>query len=346
MSPLNLVTGGSGFVGNRLVEVLAARGERVRSLDIVPPAEGRSPADFRRGSVTDADAVAAATEGVDCVFHLAAVTALWSPSRASYAKVNVGGTQRVVEACRQAGVARLVHVSSYVTLVAGARHPRTVLSEADVLPPQRMLGPYPRSKRVAEALVLAARDLDAVIALPSAPIGPGDRSMTAPTRLIADLALGRLPAMMPCPLNLVPVDDLVDGLIRARDAGRAGERYLLTGDDISACDLARRVGGIAGTAPPRWNVPYGPALAASAVDEWIVSSLTRSAPRAPLTGVRLAGRERAFDGAKARDELGFRTCGLDGALREAVEWVLVNRTDARSRPARAQPPPPLETQRA
>ena len=157
--------------------------------------------------------------------------------------------------------------------------------------------------------------------LPGAPVGPSDTSLTAPTRLIRDLALGRLPALMTCTLNLVALDDLVDGLIAARDRGRSGERYLLTGEDVPIGELAGSVAELTGVPPPRVSVPYPLALLASAVEERIVAPLTGRPPGAPLTGVRLAGRQRRFDCDKARRELGYRPEALAEGLRQCVAWL-------------------------
>ena len=133
MRPVTLITGSSGFVGKLLCEHLLARGERVRGLDVVPPDPRPPELEFAHGSVTDPAAVARAMAGVGTVLHLAAVTALWAPSPRSFAEINVGGTANVVDAARSAGVARLVHVSSYVTLIGGSRRRKAPLIEADAL---------------------------------------------------------------------------------------------------------------------------------------------------------------------------------------------------------------------
>jgi dihydroflavonol-4-reductase len=213
----------------------------------------------------------------------------------------------------------MVHVSSYVTLVGGPDLGEVTLDETVELTPSDMLGRYPRSKREAELAALSAARMgqEVVIVQPSAPVGPGDYRLTPPSRMIRDLAAGKTPAILDCLLNLVDVRALADGIIAARDKGRSGERYLLTGEDVTMSELAAKVARLTGTPPPRFTVPHWLALAEARVEAGI-SAMTKRPPTAPLTGVRLAGRRVRFDNAKARDELGFAPPPIDAALADAV----------------------------
>ena len=197
-----------------------------------------------------------------------------------------------------------------------------ILDETMELPPSDLLGPYPRTKREAElaAMSVARVGQDVVIVLPSAPIGPGDHRLTPPSRMIRNLAAGRTPALLGCALNLVDVRALAAGVIAARDTGRSGERYLLTGTDLTMREIAETVAGISGNPAPRLRVPYWLALAAARVGAG-VSRMTGRPPAAPLTGVRLAGRAVRFDNAKAKRELGFSPPPIDAALADAVAWM-------------------------
>jgi dihydroflavonol-4-reductase len=313
---LTLVTGGGGFVGGHVAAALLARGERVRVLDL-DPAGAPAGAEAVAGSILDPAALASAVAGADAVIHAAALAALWVPRAADVDRVNRAGAEAVFAAARRVG-ARVVHVSSFTTLVGGP--PRTAaLDESVELPPEAMLGPYPRAKRAAELAALAS-GADVVIALPSAPVGPGDRRLTPPTRLIRDLARGALPALVEAPINLIDVGALAEGLIRARDRGRSGRRYLLCGGDISIGDLAEKVAALTGAPAPRVRVPMALALAAARVEAG-VAAITGRAPAAPLTGVRIAARRPRFDGRRAREELGFAAPDIDAALKATVRWL-------------------------
>jgi dihydroflavonol-4-reductase len=318
---LTLVTGAGGFVGGHVVAALVARGEGVRALDVAFPIELPPTVERIDGSILDADELRSAAAGAHSVIHCAAVADLWAPQNLAYHRVNMRGTCEVLIAARQAG-ARMVHVSSYVTLIGGSEQGEVTLKETVELTPSDMLGRYPRSKREAELAALSAARMgqEVVIVQPSAPVGPSDFRLTPPSRMIRDLAAGKTPAMLDCMLNLVDVRTLADGIVAARDKGRSGERYLLTGEDLTMSELAAKVARITGTPPPRFTVPHWLALVTARI-EAAISAVTKRPPTAPLTGVRLAGRRVRFDNAKARDELGFAPQPIDAALADAVAWM-------------------------
>jgi len=317
-----LVTGAGGFLGGHVVAALAARGEAVRALDITFPAPLPEEVERVEASILDTARLSAAAAGTGEVIHCAAVTDLWIPRRVLYDRVNTRGTCEVLIAARQAG-ARMVHVSSHLTLIGraegGVGHGETTVDEMVELTPSETLGPYPRTKREAELAVLSAAKMgqEAVIVLPSAPIGPGDHRPTPAGRMIRALAAGGVPALPEALVNLVDVRALADGVIAARDRGRSGVRYLLTGEDMELTDLAAQVARLAGTSAPRFRAPPWMVQAAARTEAGI-ARLTGRAPRLPLTAARLAARRVRFSNAKARAELGFAQPPVDAALAEAV----------------------------
>ena len=181
-------------------------------------------------------------------------------------------------------------------------------------------GPDPRWRREAGRAALSAVRMgqEVVIVLPSAPVGPGDHRLTPPSRMIRDLAAGKTPAVLDCLLNLVDVRALAEGVIAARDKGRSGERYLLTGEDLTMAELAAKVAALAGVAAPRFQVPHWLALAAARVEAG-VSAMTKRPPTAPLTGVRLAGRRGGFGNPTPREARGVAPPpGLASAIQVGV----------------------------
>ncbi len=321
MSGPTLVTGAGGFLGGHVVAALTARGEAVRALDITFPAALPDGVERIEGSILDEDRLGWAAAGASAVIHCAAVADLWAPRNFAYHQVNMRGTCEVLIAARKAR-ARVVLVSSYVTLIGGPDQGEETLDETTELSPSDMLGPYPRSKREAELAALSAARMgqEVVIVLPAAPVGPGDHRLTPPSRMIRELAAGKTPALLDCLLNLVDVRALADGVIVARDKGRSGERYLLTGQDLEMAEVAGKVAALAGVAAPRFRAPHWLALAAARVEAG-ASALTKRPPTVPLTGVRLAGRRVRFDNTKAHDELGFAPPPIDDALADAVNWI-------------------------
>ena len=321
MNDITLVTGGGGFVGKHLVALLRAKGENVRSLDLAPPASS----DDVQGSITSEDDVRRAMQGVSHVFHLAGNAQLWAKDNQIFDAVNKQGTAIVVEAALHAGVSRFVHCSSLTTLVGKATPVGySSADETAQIPPDEMLGAYPKSKREAELIVETAvkeKGLDAVIALPTEPLGPGDEALTPPTQMILDFANGDTPAYIDCVLNFVPVQSLAEGLVAARDRGGKGERYLLGGRNLKMPELLSLLEKLSGRRMPKTKLPYWIALAAGAVDTGVVARLTGKPPKAPLTGVRLAGRNVSFSSDKALRELGWQAGDVEAALSATLDWM-------------------------
>lgn len=318
-----LVTGGAGFVGGHLVEALLGAGHAVRVLDL-NPVEG---VDSIVGSINDRDCVDAAMSRVEVVYHLAGDAQLWARDPDRFDRINHRGTRVVLEAAAKAGVRRFVHCSSLTTLVS--RSTPVGPSSADeemTYSSGELLGPYPRSKALAEEAVreAAGRGLDVVIAIPTEPLGAGDRNLTPPSRMIVDLVNGRIPATIDCLLNFVSVRSLAQGLIAAAATGRRGHRYILGGDNVRMSALLSELEKQTGRPMPRTKLPYAVALAAGLVDTSIIASLTGRAPAAPLTGVRLAGRRVSFSSRKAETDLGWRSEPFETALASALYWFREN----------------------
>lgn len=316
-----LVTGAGGFLGGHVIRVLAEAGEPVRALDLTFPLALPNGVEKVEASVLDPDALAQAAKGARTIIHAAANASLWARGRFAHDRINVAGTCRVMAVARKTG-ARVIHVSSFTTLVAHDAPDGAVLNESAEIPPSRLLGPYPKSKRQAELVVLSgvAADTDALIVMPAAPIGGFDVNLTPPAEMLRDLATGKTPALVECMLNLVDARAVASSIVAARDMGRTGERYLLAGTDIRMHDLADLVTGITGEPAPRFTVPISVALAAARV-EGVIADLTGNPPKAPLTGVRLAARRCLFDNAKAISELGFAPRPIETCVEEAIAWM-------------------------
>ncbi len=325
MTRLNLVTGGSGFIGRHLVDALLAQGERVRVLDlraIDPLPEG---VEMVVGSITDAAQVAGAVAGCERVFHLAANPNLWAPDPASFDVVNHQGTRRMLEAAQKAGVSRFVYTSTE-SILKSYRAPKTsqraLIDETVVLSLDDMPGPYCRSKYLAEqaAREAAAGGLPVVIVNPTMPIGPGDGLLTPPSKMILGFLNGETPAYLDCEFNLVDARDVAAGQLLAAERGRIGERYILGNVNLSLGQLLAELQRLSGLKMPKARVPYALALVSALVSEG-VANITKKPPMAPLTGVRLARTSMAFDCSKARNELGWRCRSLEDSLLDTLRWM-------------------------
>ena len=315
-----LVTGGAGFIGRPLVEAPPQPGARVSVLDTAQAAGWPAGVDCRQGSVLDAALLADSLLGVEQVFHLAAIPHLWIRDKRRYGTVNVGGTEAVLQAAGAAGVRRLVHCSTEAVLagtadasgcVDGSRDPRL-----DDMP-----GPYSRSKLLAEQAVLAAaaRGLPAVVVSPTAPVGPGDASLTPPTQMLLDFLNGRHPAYLDCLLNLADVRDVARGHLLAAARGTPGRRYLLAGRDLRLSELLHELQRLTGLPMATRRIPWWLAWSAAAVGEFVADRITGRPPAATLNGVRLVRRPLRYRADIAERELGWRCRPLAESLSDAIE---------------------------
>jgi dihydroflavonol-4-reductase len=166
--------------------------------------------------------------------------------------------------------------------------------------------------------------LHVVIVNPTVPIGPDDRNLTPPAAMLAMFLAGSSPAFLDCTLNLVDVRDVADGMMLAAERGRAGERYILGGENVALRDLLRRLEEISGRSMPKRAVPAAVAMASALVTEWFADWVTKRPPVATREGVRLALRSAPFDSRKAREELGLAPRPIGDALEQAVRWLSAN----------------------
>ncbi len=283
------VTGASGFVGSHVSAALRSHGADVRD---------------ERVELLDRSALERAFAGCDAVVHVAALYSFDARAE-ELERVNVAGTENVLAACAAAGVRRLVHTSTAGTCGPVPGRPA---SEEDGPPEHELVVPYKRTKLAAEERVLAAAadGLDAVVVNPTAPVGEGDRKPTPTGRMIAGVASGRIPAYVASGLNVVDVRDVARGHVLALERGRAGERYLLGGVNLTLAELFAAIARIAGRARPRVKVPYPVTVGAAQLG------------LANRDEVRLARMPMFFSSAKAERELEYRPGPVEPALARAV----------------------------
>jgi nucleoside-diphosphate-sugar epimerase len=151
-----LVTGGGGFLGRAITEQLLARGDAVTILarSRYPEVEALGASSIQL-DLTQPDGLTEAIRGHDVVFHVASKTGIWGP-REEFMRINVEGTDNLLEACREAGVQRLVYTSSPSATFDGTDAVNA--TEADCPYPDHFEADYPESKAIAEKHVLEASD--------------------------------------------------------------------------------------------------------------------------------------------------------------------------------------------
>ena len=323
MHGLTVVTGGAGFIGSHLVEALVNRGERVRVIERPEARIDHLPASVEvvAADVRDRLAVSAALQGARRVYHLAANPNLWVRDRNEFSAVNHAGTVHVLDAALDAGAERVVHTSTE-SILTRARPTGPIAEDVSVTLADAV-GPYCRSKLLAEneAMARARAGKPVVVVNPTMPVGPGDRGVSPPTRLIRDFCRGALPARMDCTLNLIDVRDVAEGLIRAMERGEPGRRYLLGGENLNLVGLLEILSALTGVPVPRWRVPYPIGLAVAYASEFWADHVTGKTPKATVTGVRLTRRTMHFDASRSLEALGLHPRPARESLADAVAWL-------------------------
>lgn len=260
-----LVTGATGFLGAHLVAKLLERGDTVVAL-----CRGEGPdvsvagrtAEIAVGDVLDRASVARAAKGCDGAYHCAGKVSRDPRDAEELYALHVDGTKTVLDACKEAGVRRVV-VASTSGVVAVSADPDKVCTEKDDAPIGLLARwPYYRSKLFQEkaALDRNAPGFEVVCVNPTLLLGPGDLrgSSTEDVRLFLEK---RVPAVPPGGLSYVDVRDAADGMILAMEKGRPGRRYLLGASNVTIREFFARLERISGIAAPLLPLPRAPELA-------------------------------------------------------------------------------------
>jgi dihydroflavonol-4-reductase len=313
------VTGATGFLGAWIVEALVSEGHRVRvtyrersrlealgDLDVEPvKANTLDPAALRR-----------ALRGCDVLFHVAGVVGA-TPADRVFA-VNAAGPRLAVEAAAAEGVGRVVLTSSVAAV--GPAPPGKVADEDQQYRAHGQGMTYVDAKHEGEAVALGAAartGIELVVTNPSYVLGPGcvrHLPGETSTRLVANYLRGRLPGVADSGTNIVDVRDVARGHLLAWRKGRAGERYILGGENAQWSRVMGLISEISGVRHPIVFIPREVAPAARRARRLRVPT--------PISfeAVQLMTRNWQYSSAKAKRELGYEARSLEETLRATVEW--------------------------
>ena len=313
-----LVTGASGFLGAATAAAVRDAGHTVRTLQRRP--SGVDGVTDVLGSVTDADTVRAAVADVDAVVHLAAKVSL-AGDPADFARVNVTGTQTLLDAARTSGVQRFVAVSSPSVAHTGSSLAGVGAGPAE---PEAARGDYARTKAAAELLALAADSAGfAVVAVrPHLVWGPGDTQLVG--RIVDRARAGRLPLLDSgaALIDTLYVDNaasaMVAALEHAADPDVHGNAYVVTnGEPRPVGELLAGICTASGVPAPRWHVPSGLARVAGSIVEavWRVRPGVDEPPMTRFLAEQLS-TAHWFDQRRTRAHLQWApTVSIDEGLR-------------------------------
>ncbi len=311
------VTGGSGFIGSHLVESLLGRGYEVRALAHRSPLPPASRLEIVSGDICNRETLSRALEGVDILFHLASAVGSAVMGREEFRRINILGTECVLEAARRSRVSRVIHISS--AGVFGAVGKGEVATEST---PPVPITVYDKSKLQGEriAVGLAGEGMDIVVLRPGWAYGPRDRRTF---KLIQAVCGGRFIMVTRGEGVQTPVyiDDLIKGIRLAAEKGGRGEIYHLAGGEIMTVrDMVRAIAQACGKKPSRLFIPLLPARMAALIFEAAYAPRRKEAPfnRSKLS---FFIHSKPLSIEKAKRELGFTPeVDFQSGITRTVSW--------------------------
>jgi nucleoside-diphosphate-sugar epimerase len=315
------VTGGTGFIGGEAVRQLRERGDVVVCLARNPDKAAKLSAlgcEIVSGDLGDAEAIRAGMTSCDAAVHAAAMYEVGIPAKQRPAmwEANVAGTERVLEAARDAGVAKVVYVS---TVGAFGNTHRQVVDESYEHPGKEFTSYYEETKleghRIAKRMIEGG--LPGVIVQPGGVYGPGDTSQVAD--LLQEFFAGKL-VLMPFPefgICLTHVEDIAGGILLAIDRGKVGETYILSGPVTTMREAIETVATATGRKAPKRAMPVGLMKAMTPIGPLVGKMLGQP----PNLRELISSADRVTFWAsheKASRELGYAPRGMKEGLRQTL----------------------------
>lgn len=316
------ITGGTGFIGRHLLPRMAEAGHSCRCLVRSPERTVGLEVDgveWIRGDIGDPESLGRAAAGCEAAVHLANLYSFWERDRSALRRANVEGTRNVLQACLEAGMSKVVHVSSVVVF---GRQGRLPFAE-DAPKGEGLCSEYARTKYEGDRLAWALRDkegLPLVVLYPAGVLGPGDPQASG--RYIEDLLHRRLPARLleDAVTTWVYVGDVVEAIVRALEKpDTVGEEYIVGDCRSSMGAFNRLVSEIGGVPLPRLGLPWPLAfLGGEALTAW-----ARISGRPPLWGMARESLSTVRQGVEADGSKAARELGIEYTpLRRMLELTI------------------------
>ena len=324
-----LITGSTGYIGSRLTAKLALQGQPIHLLCRTSPTLPqfqKSNIKVFIGDITDAESIRPALENVDRIYHLAAYARLWAKDASVFQRLNVKGTENVLDEAKKSGVSKIVYTSTAGVIGPSKDKPMT---ETD----PRITGffnLYEKTKSEAEAVAIhyAKQGLNVCILNPSRIYGPGLDTGSNPVTKIVELYMKEKWKLIPGNGNDIGsypyIDDVVDGHISAMEKGRSGERYILGGVNVTFNELMSAIKKYSGIEKKLRHIPFPVLNAVSHLMLWN-AKITGKYPMITPDWVAKYKYDWALNSSKAVNELGYTIRPFEEGIKETVEWVKQNR---------------------
>lgn len=319
---ISVVTGATGHIGYALLKKLSEKGEKVRILlRKDSPIFDNIDCEKFYGDVTDPASLEKAFEGADVVYHLAGVIDITTGNEEMVWKVNFGGTENVVKACKETAVKKLIYASS-IDAIAPLPGDE-VTGEASSFNPDDHVGAYAKTKAAASQYVLDSicDGFEAVVVHPGACIGPYDFKTSNIGEMVRMYMRGLFPVSLgfgAC--SFVDIRDVADGMISAAEKGRNGECYILTGQTFTFYDFLCMIGNKTGKKPSKIKLGYRFTMAVAYVAE-IFYKITGQTPFFTRYAVRTLCSNCNFSIRKAEKELDYHPMSVQQSINDMVDWI-------------------------
>jgi dihydroflavonol-4-reductase len=324
-----LITGATGFIGNHVTRLCLERGDEVRVM--VMPGEDRSPLDgmdveFVEGNLLDPDSLPKAVKGVEKLYHLAALFAIWTKDPDLHYKINVEGARSMMQAAKAADVEKIVYTSSIAAI--GVAGKDAMATEQTPFRSWPFASEYIMSKYISHLLVkgMVNDGLPVTMVMPGLPFGPGDRAPTPTGTMIIGTMKGQMKNYWDGGVCPVDVRDVAAGHVLAMDKGRIGESYILANREANMTNkeflsLIGRIAGVDKVATR--EISHKTMLRVARIAEFI-SKITGKAPVTTYKNSLFVMQHCYVDPSKAIEELGLPQTPIETAVRDSVEWFREN----------------------
>lgn len=319
------ITGANGYIGNKLAHELAAAGNTVHAIvrkDVPPGLLAHPNIIIHKADIMDKQSLLHAIKGCKQLYHTAAKVGAWAKKPAIFYDVNVNGTRNVLNAALQCAVEKTVFTSTCGVIGPSLNRP---MCEDDPRINSFSID-YELSKKMAEDLVLqyAKKGMNVVIVSPSKVYGPGNISHSMTSNAMISSFLEKRYAFIPSPgTNLVCmayIEDIIHGHIQAMVHGKAGNKYILGGINISYKDFFENIRSLSGNKGQLLQVPRQ-VVKAWSILQLLGYRLTGKEPAFSTRSVDIAFANYAFCSDKAIQELGYQITPLEKALKETIQFL-------------------------